>query len=156
MNVASKNPNWVKLLNYRPSGEIRFHTQYDCVVMFHLLAGLSLTETLNKHEIDVKINSIEYPINKLLFLLEKYKESKDKKLIIKILEECVNSVYAILSVSAELHLPFDSAFMLIHEANMQKIKDAVIKNKDGIIVAPEDWKPADLTLLFPALQEESK
>ena len=42
----------------------------------------------------------------------------------------------------------DTAFFLVHQNNMSKIKDGVIRNEHGKVMKPADYKPVNLSHLI--------
>lgn len=142
-----KNPNWQKVGQMQYSGrtQVAFPTQLDMVAMFHVLSGLpvgNLKVRAATGDIQRRINIIDEEVNKeLLPNLEKLKSAYNLENLALVLDDLVDSVYVILGTAVELGLPFDTAFMLVQEANLQKVKDVVIRRKDGKILKPEGWQP---------------
>jgi len=153
MNAPGTNPNWQKLVGYEFSGKMSFPTQFDSVRMFHILAGLPVsdftTDTNTPEERNTRIlrriTLIQEEVNsELIPNLDELRFNWTTANLAKVLHELVDVSFVILGTAVELGLPYDSAFAVVNEANLRKVKDEVVRRDDGKILKPEGWEPANL------------
>jgi predicted HAD superfamily Cof-like phosphohydrolase len=167
--ALGQNPNWEKLHQMQLSGHatVQFPTQFDMVRMFHILGDVpanDIGDEITLEMVQRRINIINEEVNdELIPALEKLEavaqhpdavpEDEMLELLADVLDQAVDSCYVIIGTCVELGLPYDTAFAMVQEANLQKVKDGVVKRDDGKILKPERWKPANLkALLVQALQ----
>lgn len=146
------------------SGMAQYYTQYDAVIQFHA-AGLAErgchigemnkntpTEVLTgrKTLIDEQVNK------KLMATLDLIITNGGSTLEqrAQMLDHLVDSVYVLLGCAANLGLPFDVGFAIVHGANMQKLMghgDPIFR-EDGKVMKPAGWKAPNAALFEACLR----
>lgn len=63
----------------------------------------------------------------------------------------VDLIYVTIGCAVEYGIDLDPIFNAVHEANMQKVGGPV--RKDGKVLKPDDWEPADVGGLIQQQQE---
>lgn len=156
-----------------PSGQLQaqFYTQYDAAVQFHVAAELPIgnmyrkvsKENLERYKKHINAEVVEMN-NVIDRMLAKY-EAEGVPVVgttytiedqADLLAEMVDITYSILGLGVVFGLPYDTAFGLIHFANMMKVKDGPVMDSEGKIVKPEGWQPADLLPLLMNAYAEGK
>jgi len=76
-----------------------------------------------------------------------YRDAEDADDPCATLDALVDMVYVIVGAALEYGFDFAGAFAAVHAANMAKLgpDGTPILRKDGKVLKPEGWKPADLT-----------
>jgi len=157
-----------------PSGVFSFYTQYDMVRQFHVAAlskgncyiGNLVTPTpleilqarygLIKEEFG-EDGGIEY-----LGQIARGEIALSSENLAVLLDWIVDMNYFFMGLAVNLGLPYDTAFLHIHHANMQKVMvpDGPTFREDGKVVKPEGWKdPAPMILeavLLQASEDQNK
>lgn len=135
-----------------PSGIAHFFTMFDGV---HQFMNLSKEATFSYKG---KISDGTIPMKVLLGKMDFINEEVNKELMtvldkvasnngavtteqkVEILDGIVDSVIVLMGLAANLGLPFDHAFALIHNANMAKIPlTGPIVNEAGKVMKPKGW-----------------
>jgi len=158
----------------QPSGVFSFHTQYDMIKQFHVGAlgkgncyvGNLATPTpleilqarygLIKEEFG-EDGGIEY-----LGQIARGEIAPSSENLAVLLDWIVDMNYFFMGLAVNLGLPYDTAFLHIHHANMQKVMvpGGPVFREDGKVVKPEGWKdPAPMVLeavLLQASEDQKK
>lgn len=147
-----------------PSGEAAYYTQYDAVLLFHaaaLIKGVCHIGEINVNTpnevLSARRTIINEEVNTEMFpLLDRIIENGGATLEQKaeMLDHIVDSVYVLLGLAANLGLPFDPAFGIVHAFNMQKLlgPKGPIFREDGKVMKPEGWEPPNAKLFELCLQ----
>lgn len=148
--MPGTNPKWAEVQNVPLSGraEVQYPTMFDMVRVFHILAGLparGFGEKATPEDITRRIRLIvEECEQELLMELTALSTDYSMENLAKVLDSCADLCYVTMGVCVELGLPFDTAFSLVQEANMRKVKDEVVRREDGKILKPEGWIPPNI------------
>lgn len=147
------------LVTMRPSGIINYFTQYDAVKMFHIAAlggGAAtvgkITENYSKEVLVTRRRLIaEEVVEELFTALDKIIRadgvaSLEQKA--EVLDAICDSAYVLLGLAVVMGLPFDTAFGIVHAANMRKVLGEGLPKfrDDGKILKPEGWESPDRAL----------
>lgn len=136
----------------QPSGRAAFMTEFDFVCQFHALMGTwaNIKAVPTEEMVVRRIKIVDEEVNKelmpMLRELESGKISWSLEHRAQMLDHLVDCVYVLLGTAAELGLPFDMGFEIVHQANMMKFANGVVKNEYGKLVKPEGWIKPDATL----------
>lgn len=134
-----------------PSGNVQFFTEFDCVRQFHACmetnGTLRVPPSKEVLERRMKLVAEEFEeFRKDMHALIKGEKSPTLEMMARILDHCVDITYVVMGTCAEFGLPFDSAFEIVHLANMNKFAKGVNKNEYGKLIKPEGWQPPDKML----------
>lgn len=147
------------LLTMMPSGVINYFTQFDAVKMFHIAAlgggACSVGKISDNYSKEVLITRrkliAEEVVEELFTALDKIIQndgigSLEQKR--DVLDSICDSIYVLLGLAVVMGLPFDTAFGLVHAANMRKVMGEGLPKfrDDGKILKPEGWEPPDRQL----------
>lgn len=126
---------------------MKLHNLLNTVRTFQELSQQPFSDTPN-------IGTIEEGRLRYRLMKEETKEyfkavyDKDK---VEVLDALVDQMYVLLGTINQhgMQSVFLEAFKLVHENNMTKlINGKIVKNKDGKILKPKNFKPVDLTNLI--------
>lgn len=137
----------LELQKVAPSGQVRFFTQFDMVLMFHVAAGRKGVHQVGKplaridpDLINYKMNHVNAKFEAALLSLEEMEET-DARQVALAFNNLIDVVYYVYSICAVLGLPFDSGFAIVHAANMKKLMVPEIKfQEDGRVGKPGGWE----------------
>lgn len=141
-----------------PSGIFQFHTHYDMVRQFHAAAqgkGIcklsNLKETTEMQEHLRKIIFARYDVLKeefseeggieLVAALGRGDKPATLENLTTLLDWICDMIYFLYGLAANLGLPYDTAFLHVHEANMKKVVrlGGPIFREDGKVMKPDGW-----------------
>jgi predicted HAD superfamily Cof-like phosphohydrolase len=68
----------------------------------------------------------------------------------KLTKELADLLYVVYGTGVTFGLPLDEAFELVHNSNMSKLdkEGKVLRREDGKVLKSDQYKPADLSVLF--------
>lgn len=157
--AAIRNEQQANLQRVPQSGTVSFYTAYDCVLMFNaaaLMKGISyigkVTVPCPEEVLRGRKLAVNEEVNvELMPLLDKLIEAGGAISLEQrrdMLDHIVDSVYVLLGLAANLGLPFDLGFAIVHDANMKKLfmEGAPIFNENGKVMKPEGWQPPEMQL----------
>lgn len=151
------NPNWKKVQELQPSGQVGFHTQFDMVRMFYILAGLPTGvpgQVIAGTEIMKRINLIRAETLELLARLEEFKQNQNVETTTAVAKAVGDTAYVIISLAVTLGIPYDTLFALTHQANVGKVKDVAVLDDNDKVLKPLGWiAPPLQKLIEQAIQQ---
>ncbi len=62
--------------------------------------------------------------------------------------ELIDLITVLLQYAAVMGYPIDEMWSAIHQANIRKVAGGVRRRKDGKILKPVGWQPADIASIF--------
>lgn len=63
-------------------------------------------------------------------------------------DACIDLLYVVLGALSKFGIDAEPYFRAVHEANMAKLKDGIIRRPDGKIIKPKGWKPPDIAAMI--------
>lgn len=153
------------LLSLMPSGIINYFTQFDAVKMFHIAAlgrGActvgKISDNYSKEVLVTRRKLIaEEVVEELFTALDKIIQNDGVGSLEQkrdVLDAICDSIYVLLGLAVVMGLPFDTAFGLVHAANMRKVMGEGLPKfrEDGKILKPEGWESPDRALFELLMQ----
>lgn len=142
------------------SGSVNYYTQYDKVISFMagaLMRGLNhigkVTENTPVAVLEGRKTIINEEVNEeLMGLLNKIIEnggvsSLEQKA--EMLDHICDSIFVLLGLAANMGLPFDVGFDIVHNNNMSKIlrkEGPIFREPDGKVLKPAEWRSPEKKL----------
>lgn len=110
-------------------------TVEEMVKEFHVVFGVSISNTKDEYAVDQRINLNKEECREL----EEAIRSGNPE---EILKECCDLVYVAVGTAVRFGMNFDEAFKRVHESNMTKIwpDGTVHYREDGKVLKPETYK----------------
>lgn len=147
-NVANDTTEVLnRVVQVSPSGVASFFTPYDCLRQFHAAMGThgNMAKRVDPKMIQRRINIVDEEVNKemlpLLRALADGTKTASLENVAELLDHCVDVVYVAMGTAMEFGLPFDQAFIIVHQANMAKFAKGLNLREDGKLLKPEGWVP---------------
>lgn len=134
-----------RISQVQPTGRVGFMTAYNFVEQFHAVMETrrKITETPDLEVFERRLRLVDEEVNKefvpMMARLAAGQIAWSLENRAEMLDHIVDCVYVLLGTASEIGLPFDDGFDIVHQANMAKFKDGIVKNEFGKLMKPEGW-----------------
>ena len=128
-------------------------SNFDDVVEFQKKFNIPMPESLR--HIYYHNDLIGFRIRHLYEELEEVNTAFEEEDQVKLFDSLIDLVYVALGTAANIGLPWEEGWKIVHEANMKKVRShAKIPGRSYFdVVKPEGWEPPDVQLAVLLLKK---
>lgn len=122
---------------------------FSLVANFNKLAEQPYNGTVSLQDGDAVAHRMKLITEEYLELVEASRTALDNDTPenrAHVLKEIIDLLYVTLGMGVVFYKTdaCRDAFEIVHDNNLDKLRDGIIKDEDGKVLKPEGWKPVDL------------